>query len=81
MTSDFAQNITDILDGKAPEITWTDKGVTLGVVVASEGYPVAYEKVSAFQRKRQVILSLIMQVLNLLMIKHFFQMVVGFTCW
>ena len=44
LTSDFAQNITDILDGKAPEITWTDKGVTLGVVVASEGYPVAYEK-------------------------------------
>lgn len=44
LTSDFAQNITDILDGKEPEITWTDKGVTLGVVVASEGYPVAYEK-------------------------------------
>ncbi len=25
-------------------ITWTDKGVTLGVVVASKGYPLAYEK-------------------------------------
>ena len=35
LTSDFAQNITDILDGKEPNITWTDKGVTLGVVVAS----------------------------------------------
>ena len=37
LTSDFAQNITDILDGKKPAITWTDKGVTLGVVVASNG--------------------------------------------
>ena len=44
LTSDFAQNITDILDGKEPEISWTDKGVTLGVVVASNGYPLAYEK-------------------------------------
>ncbi len=25
-------NIADILDGKEPTITWTDKGVTLGVV-------------------------------------------------
>ena len=25
-------------------MTWTDSGVTLGVVVASEGYPLAYEK-------------------------------------
>ena len=38
------QNITDILEGKEPAITWTDKGVTLGVVVASNGYPLAYEK-------------------------------------
>ena len=44
LTSDFAQNITDILDGKEPAITWTDKGVTLGVVVASNGYPLSYEK-------------------------------------
>ena len=44
LTSDFAQNITDILDGKDPKITWTDKGVTLGVVVASNGYPLDYEK-------------------------------------
>ena len=44
LTSDFAQNITDILDGKEPAITWTDKGVTLGVVVASNGYPLAYQK-------------------------------------
>ena len=44
LISDFAQNITDILDGKEPAITWTAKGVTLGVIVASKGYPLAYEK-------------------------------------
>ena len=44
LTSDFAQNITDILDKKEPVITWLDEGVTLGVVVASEGYPLDYEK-------------------------------------
>ena len=44
LTSDFAQNITDILDKKEPTITWLDEGVTLGVVVASEGYPLHYEK-------------------------------------
>ena len=44
LTSDFAQNITDILDKKEPVITWLDEGVTLGVVIASEGYPLDYEK-------------------------------------
>ena len=44
LTSDFAQNITDILDKKEPAITWLDEGVTLGVVVASNGYPLDYEK-------------------------------------
>ena len=44
LTSDFAQNISDILDGKEPSLTWTEQGVTLGVVVASDGYPLAYEK-------------------------------------
>ena len=44
LTADFAQNITDILDKKEPAITWLDEGVTLGVVVASEGYPLDYEK-------------------------------------
>ncbi|MGV3323682.1 phosphoribosylamine--glycine ligase [Streptococcus hyovaginalis] len=44
LTSDFAQNIIDILDKKTPDITWLEDGVTLGVVVASEGYPLAYEK-------------------------------------
>jgi phosphoribosylamine--glycine ligase len=44
LTSDLAQNISDILDQKPTEVTWTDKGVTLGVVVASKGYPLDYEK-------------------------------------
>ena len=44
LTSDFAQNITDILDKKEPTITWLDEEVTLGVVVASNGYPLEYEK-------------------------------------
>ena len=44
LTSDFAQNITDILNKKEPTITWLDEGVTLGVVVASNGYPLDYEK-------------------------------------
>ena len=44
LTSDFAQNITDILDKKELAITWLNEGVTLGVVVASEGYPLDYEK-------------------------------------
>ncbi len=44
LTSDFAQNIDDLLNEKTPEITWVEDGVTLGVVVASEGYPLDYEK-------------------------------------
>lgn len=44
LTSDFAQNITDILEGREPQITWLDGDVTLGVVVASNGYPLDYEK-------------------------------------
>lgn len=44
LTSNFAQNITDILDQKDTTITWLEEGLTLGVVVASEGYPLAYEK-------------------------------------
>ena len=44
LTSDLAQNISDILDQQATQVTWTDQGVTLGVVVASKGYPLDYEK-------------------------------------
>lgn len=43
LTSDFAQNINDILHKRPTELTWLDKGVTLGVVVASNGYPLDYE--------------------------------------
>lgn len=44
LTSNFAQNITDILDQKDTTITWLEEGLTLGVVVASEGSPLAYDK-------------------------------------
>ena len=44
LTSDLAENITDLLNGKEPGFTWEKDGVTLGVVVASEGYPLDYEK-------------------------------------
>lgn len=44
LTSNFAENISDILDKKTPSITWREDGVTLGVVVASNGYPLDYEK-------------------------------------
>lgn len=44
LTSDFAQNITDMLEGNTANITWSDEGVTLGVVLASNGYPLAYKK-------------------------------------
>ncbi|HEM6399086.1 TPA: phosphoribosylamine--glycine ligase [Streptococcus suis] len=44
LTSDFAQNIDDILHIRPTQLTWLDSGVTLGVVVASNGYPLDYEK-------------------------------------
>ncbi|MDW8625448.1 phosphoribosylamine--glycine ligase [Streptococcus suis] len=44
LTSDFAQNIDDILHKRPTQLTWLDSGVTLGVVVASNGYPLDYEK-------------------------------------
>ena len=44
LTSDLAQNISDILDQQPTQVTWTDQGVTLGVVAASKGYPLDYEK-------------------------------------
>ncbi|MFS1664518.1 phosphoribosylamine--glycine ligase [Streptococcus sp. zg-JUN1979] len=44
LTSDLAQNITDILEGRDTDITWQENGVTLGVVVASDGYPKQYAK-------------------------------------
>ncbi|HEM5031060.1 phosphoribosylamine--glycine ligase [Streptococcus suis] len=44
LTSDFAQNIDDILHKRPTQLTWLDSGVTLGVVVALNGYPLDYEK-------------------------------------
>ncbi|HFR3573833.1 TPA: phosphoribosylamine--glycine ligase [Streptococcus suis] len=44
LTSDFAQNIDDILHKRPTQLTWLDSGVTLVVVVASNGYPLDYEK-------------------------------------
>ena len=39
LKSDLAQAIIDILAGDVPTLEWLGTGVTLGVVVASEGYP------------------------------------------
>ncbi|HEM3702375.1 TPA: phosphoribosylamine--glycine ligase [Streptococcus suis] len=44
LTSDFAQNIDDILHKRPTQLTWLENSVTLGVVVASNGYPLDYEK-------------------------------------
>jgi phosphoribosylamine--glycine ligase len=44
LTSDFAVNIRELLTDKTPEFTWLNGGVTLGVVVASKGYPGDYVK-------------------------------------
>lgn len=44
LTSDFAAIIDALLTGKEPEITWQTAGVTLGVVVAADGYPGEYAK-------------------------------------
>ncbi len=43
MTSDICQVFCDIVDGKQPTITWNDQA-TLGIVLASKGYPGSYEK-------------------------------------
>ena len=44
LTSDFAVNMLDLLTDKVPNFNWLTSGVTLGVVVASEGYPGDYDK-------------------------------------
>ncbi|MBX0359424.1 phosphoribosylamine--glycine ligase [Halobacillus sp. Nhm2S1] len=43
LENDLVQVMMDVLDGKKPDLTWSE-GVCAGVVVASEGYPGAYEK-------------------------------------
>lgn len=44
LESDLAQAITAILEDREPELIWKKEGVSLGVVVAAEGYPEAYNK-------------------------------------
>lgn len=44
LTSDLALALDAILDGREPELTWLENGVTLGVVVASDGYPATSTK-------------------------------------
>ena len=39
LTSDLGAAIRAILDGDEPEFTWREDGATLGVVLASDGYP------------------------------------------
>lgn len=39
LTSDFGEAIWNILRHKSPTFTWKNNGVTLGVIIASEGYP------------------------------------------
>lgn len=43
LTSDMYQVFCDVADGKTPVIEW-DEQATLGVVLASKGYPGSYEK-------------------------------------
>ncbi|MCL2112703.1 MAG: phosphoribosylamine--glycine ligase [Streptococcaceae bacterium] len=44
LTSDLPLALDAILDGREPELTWLENGVTLGVVVASSGYPATSTK-------------------------------------
>ncbi|WP_226584404.1 phosphoribosylamine--glycine ligase [Halobacillus litoralis] len=43
LQNDLVQVILDILDGRDPQLSWTNESCA-GVVVASKGYPGAYEK-------------------------------------
>jgi len=49
LANDFAQVLTDVLDGKNPELTWKE-GYCLGVVAASSGYPGSYTKGKAIPK-------------------------------
>lgn len=44
LDADLALAITDILANREPELNWKEDGVSLGVVIAAEGYPEAYKK-------------------------------------
>lgn len=43
LDSDLALAITDILEDRTPELLWKKEGVSLGVIVAAEGYPGKYK--------------------------------------
>ncbi|MBS4197272.1 phosphoribosylamine--glycine ligase [Lederbergia citri] len=43
LESDLVQLLNDLLDGKEPEIQWSDEAV-VGVVLAADGYPGDYKK-------------------------------------
>lgn len=53
MTSDICQVFCDVVDGKQPTITW-NKMATLGIVLASKGYPGSYEKGYAIEGTEKV---------------------------
>ena len=53
MTSDICQVFCDIVDGKQPIITWNEMA-TLGIVLASKGYPGSYEKGYAIEGTEEV---------------------------
>ena len=53
MTSDICQVFCDIVDGKQPTITWNNMA-TLGIVLASKGYPGSYEKGYAIEGTEEV---------------------------
>ena len=43
LTSDIFDAFNDVLDGKEPKLTWDNK-YTIGIVLASKGYPGSYAK-------------------------------------
>lgn len=53
MTSDICQVFCDVVDGKQPTITWNEMA-TLGIVLASKGYPGSYEKGYAIEGTEKV---------------------------
>ena len=53
MTSDICQVFCDLVDGKQPTITWNEMA-TLGIVLASKGYPGSYEKGYAIEGTEEV---------------------------
>ena len=53
MTSDICQVFCDVVDGKQPTIEWNSMA-TLGIVLASKGYPGSYEKGYAIEGTEQV---------------------------